>query len=295
MHDFPIGSVRGMQSAAVQAPSQSYRERLPRPELAPMVSCVWIQRVSSEGPAYEHRTVPNGCVELACELESSVVRMIAARRTPLVEQLRPGVTVVGLRFLPGAASALLGLIVAELVDTVLELDHVWPRAAAALGPRMAGATSAEEAAQLLEHEIVRRSAAGERPDPVVAEAVKRLQPWRSSDLRKVSSEVFLSPRQLRRRFTAALGYGPKTLERILRFQGFLALHHALDPETTTTARLAAAAGYADQAHLTRECSRLTGLTPRVFLDEMRRSCGPTHDHAASFAPLRLALDGGDRR
>ena len=33
----------------------------------------------------------------------------------------------------------------------------------------------------------------------------------------------LGARQLRRRFADAVGYGPKTLQRILRFQRFLAL------------------------------------------------------------------------
>jgi hypothetical protein len=34
---------------------------------------------------------------------------------------------------------------------------------------------------------------------------------------------------------------------------------------------------------------LAGLTPRTFLEEMWTSCGPNHDHEASFARLRRAL------
>jgi len=49
--------------------------------------------------------------------------------------------------------------------------------------------------------------------------------------------------------------------------------------------LAAEAGYADQPHLTRECLRLTGLSPRVFLGEAEDHCGCGHDHAAAFMPL----------
>ena len=64
--------------------------------------------------------------------------------------------------------------------------------------------------------------------------------------------IGIGDRQLRRRFLDAVGYGPKTLERILRFQRFLML------EGTDLARLALDAGYADQAHLTRECTRLAG-------------------------------------
>ena len=51
----------------------------------------------------------------------------------------------------------------------------------------------------------------------------------------------------------------KTLQRILRLQRFLALGRA-DP-SARLARLAADAGYADQAHLGRDCRALAGATP----------------------------------
>ena len=100
----------------------------------------------------------------------------------------------------------------------------------------------------------------------------------------VAAEVGLSERQFRRRSQAAAGYGPKTLQRVLRFQRFVRLLDAAPaPDTThgkingygsingaarTTppdlAALAARAGYADQAHLTRECSALSGFTPATL-------------------------------
>ena len=64
--------------------------------------------------------------------------------------------------------------------------------------------------------------------------------------------VGLGERQLRRRFERAVGYGPATLVRIQRFQHFLAL--AERQPGAALSRLAAEAGYADQAHLTRECA-----------------------------------------
>ena len=67
----------------------------------------------------------------------------------------------------------------------------------------------------------------------------------------------LSERQLRRRFLDAVGYGPKTLGRVLRFQRFL----QLSGESVDLARVALDAGYSDQAHLTPEARRLSGRTP----------------------------------
>ena len=69
----------------------------------------------------------------------------------------------------------------------------------------------------------------------------------------------LSARQHRRRFAAAMGYGPKFYERVCRLDRFTQLlsGHAQRP----LAQLAAEAGYFDQAHLARDCQALIGRTP----------------------------------
>lgn len=79
-----------------------------------------------------------------------------------------------------------------------------------------------------------------------------LVPW-------LARALEMSERTLRRRFDESFGYGPKTLDRILRHQRFLRLSIRSDD---STAMLASEAGYADQAHLIRESRRLTGNTPQ---------------------------------
>ncbi|WP_318307196.1 helix-turn-helix domain-containing protein [Amycolatopsis solani] len=70
----------------------------------------------------------------------------------------------------------------------------------------------------------------------------------------------IGERRLRRRFVQAVGYGPATYLRVSRFQRAV----ALAPRSSSLAALAVAAGYSDQAHLSRECRALTGLTPRAY-------------------------------
>jgi AraC-like DNA-binding protein len=62
--------------------------------------------------------------------------------------------------------------------------------------------------------------------------------------------------------------------------------HAL--ADSRVADLAAEVGYADHAHLGRECLRLTGLTPRDLLGGAIDRCGCGHDHAASYGPFLAA-------
>ena len=276
-------------------PVQTYRERLPPPEIASHVASVWALEVASAGPAYEHRTAPNGSVEISYELGMDVLHVSGPQRGSTVACVPPGTTVVGMRFRPGAAQAILGLPTSELVDLRVEVDRLWGGEPATLGERLAEAGSRRRVEALLEEEVTRRLVSAPAPDPLVLAAVGRLRPWLASSVAEPTADLYVSPRQLRRRFVAALGYGPKTFQRILRFQGFLALAHAYRDGQVSLARLARRAGYADQAHLTRECDVLVGLPPRAFLTEIWRNCGPNHDHEASFAWLRRALLAPRRR
>ena len=103
---------------------------------------------------------------------------------------------------------------------------------------------------------------GGAPDPAVTQAARLLRDpqARAED---VASDVGLSVRQLRRRCHAAVGYGPKTLQRVLRFRRFVSRIDAC-PAGLDLAAIAAEAGYADQAHLTRECGELSGLAPAAL-------------------------------
>jgi AraC-like DNA-binding protein len=263
---------------------QTYRERRPPAALAPYVSCVWIQQVSPDAAPYEHGTVPNGSADLVYEL-GSVPHVVGPQTGPIREVLAPGTTVVGVRFRPGAAPAVLGVPAAELVDLSVEVEELWGRAG--LDERLAAA-SPGEAAAMLEAEVFARVVDGSEPDPVAAEAVRLLLPSRADGVGSLTSALYVSERQLRRRFEAAIGFAPKVLHRMLRFQRFLALAQAAGRPRGELAMLAATAGYADQSHLTRESLRLAGRSPRTLLLEAEEHCTPSHDHAASYEPLLRA-------
>jgi AraC-like DNA-binding protein len=267
---------------------QRYVERLPHPGLRSVISFGFDQQVSGDAPPYVHRSVPNGSIEVSYQLGSAIPVVTGAHHGPDVSTLEPGSAVVGVRLRPGAAEAVLGIPASELTDRREPLDLVWGRSSDELGGRLADATSAREAAALLEQALLSRAATAAEPDPLVGELVERLQPWRARRVTDQASELFLSPRHLRRRCLEAIGQGPKVLHRILRFQAFLVLTEGADGDADL-AGAAVTAGYADQAHLTRECTRLSGLTPRTFQAERSARCLGSHDHGPSLMHVRRAL------
>jgi transcriptional regulator GlxA family with amidase domain len=109
------------------------------------------------------------------------------------------------------------------------------------------------------------------PDPMVGRMVAWLARHPRGAIDGIVRLSGLSERQILRRFDQAVGYGPKTLQRILRLQRLLWLAGSQTRHASNLARLAFAAGYADQPHMTREVVALTGATPHRLLASRRGS------------------------
>jgi AraC-like DNA-binding protein len=262
--------------------AQTLREWLPQRALAPFVSCMWVHRVA-RSDAYLHRTAPDGSVELVCQV-GQPLKVVGPQTRPREELLPPGATVVGVRLRPGAAPAVLGLPAAELAEVRVGADELWGSFATALGERVARTTSVRAAVSALETGVVSRLAQAQQLDELVAELVRRVYAGSADSIAAIASSLYVSERQLRRRCEAATGLSPKELQRIVRFQRFLALAQDGDHSGTLTS-LARRAGYSDQSHLSRESMRLAGSPPRELLLASAQHCHGVHDHAASHRPL----------
>ncbi len=264
---------------------ESYLEQAPLAPLAGVVRTVWIQRTGAV--AYQQRHLPTGGVELHFPIGGRP-QVLGPLTGPQIELIPARTTIVGVRFLPGAAPPLpAGL--DDLVDQRVGLTRFGGRSIDRLVEAMTRAATAERALQLLQTALLAQLRQADRPDPLVGEAVRALMPWHPLDIDTLAGHLALSASQLRRRCLTSVGMTPKVLQRTLRFQGFLALAQAgatpADRRRTGPASLALDVGYADQAHLGRECVRLTGLTPRRSLGGTLDRCSCGHDHSASYAPF----------
>jgi AraC-like DNA-binding protein len=242
-------------------PTCPYRGLVPVPELREHLLCVW-----TVGPAFggTETVLPDGSIDIVWPEGQEPI--VAGPDTGPVPSTRPPrSTVVGASFRPGAAPAMLGIPADRLRNLRVPLFEAWGRDAEQLEASLDGNGSASARLKLLGHELRRRLGRAERPDQLVAAAVARLGNTRPRPVSAIGQELGISERQLRRRFHATVGYGPKTLARVLRFQRMLAI--ARQRSSRDLGQLAIDAGYADQAHMTRECTRLAGLPPGRLIAE----------------------------
>lgn len=242
-----------------------YAEWAPPAALRGAVACLWAS-VVPDGADRTTLVLPDACSDLVWE--QGIGGYVAGPDTgPVRTVTKAGTVIVGVRFRPSAGGTVLGLPLSEVRDRRVPLADLLPAQARPLS----GALSPAAAAQAL-LDVTGRLVAASTADPAIARAAVLLRDP-AARTEEIAGHVGLSERQLRRRAHAAAGYGPKTLQRILRFQRFVRVVDA-SARPLDLAAAAAMAGYADQPHLTRESVALSGLTPAA-LAGLRRATQTT--------------------
>ncbi|MBC9735454.1 helix-turn-helix domain-containing protein [Nocardioides marmotae] len=171
---------------------------------------------------------------------------------------------VQLALTPLGARALLGMPAAELAGRLLTLPDLAPALAPGLRhlPERLAETPHERRAALvaaaLADQARRRAPVALRPE--VARALALLA--RGRTVAATAAEVGYSRRHLAQLVRAETGLTPKQLHRIGRFERSRDLLGR-----RRLAEVAAACGYADQAHLTREWTALAGCPPSAWISE----------------------------
>lgn len=221
-----------------------------------------MQQIGDGGVAYEQPVLPDGCIDLVATGHEVTVAGPATRSTTLL--VAPGSLTVGVRFRAGAAPALVGAGAAELRDRNVALEDLWPRDGAALADHVMATSGATTRLGVLVDSLIARLGQARALDPVGVGIAALLAEHPGRRIALLADDVGLSERQLRRRVEDAVGYPPRTLARILRFQRFLRAARA-SGAGRDLAGLAADAGYADQAHLTRDSRVLGGRPPAALL------------------------------
>ncbi|ATE52789.1 AraC family transcriptional regulator [Actinosynnema pretiosum] len=225
-----------------------YRERRAHSGLR----CVWRREVDAGAVGGQVRVVPDGCTDLLFSPGDG--RLFVAGPDTRAHLSAGSGALHAVRFPPGVGPSVFGVPGAELRDRRVPLDALWGPVDALLDRLL----TAADPEVVLARESVRRLRESP-PDPVARVIAATVA--RPGGVAGLADGIGLSERQLRRRSAAAFGYGPKVLQRVLRFDRAVALARA----GTGFAETAARTGYADQAHLSREVRELAGVPLGVLV------------------------------
>jgi AraC-like DNA-binding protein len=222
-----------------------YAETPPPPELDGLVEAVWTLDVGADGWV-DHQAVPDGCIELirrhsgrsVWRSEQPALFVTGLALQPAMLCFSGDARFTGIRLWPWAWHALGGVSCCDFADGWRAIPDGDPLAALLPGegdpiPRLA------------------RAFAGQHPPPIAA--IRHAE-----SVEELARLTGLSTRQLQRISAKQTGMAPRSYLRLLRFR--TAVSGIQSPEAAL-ADTAAASGYADQAHMTREFQSLGGIPP----------------------------------
>jgi AraC-like DNA-binding protein len=206
--------------------------------------------------------VPDGCVDVIWVGGRLIFAGPDTR--PVIAGASPGATVAGVRLRMWIASQLFAVGLGDALNRRVAFADVVPAAGGQLECRLHGLESYEVADAIAAFVLGRadRASQVDRLAAAVGEAI--LASGGTVGLESLARSSAYSERHLRWRFTASVGYGPKTYARVVRFQRARKL---VSGRRTTLEQIARRTGYADHAHLTRELVALGGTPPSTIVAE----------------------------
>jgi AraC-like DNA-binding protein len=218
--------------------------------------------VLSLGPPVDLTVFPDG-TQRAESFDALVGGLHATPVTIAYAQSQRGVQ---LDLTPLGARALFGMPARQLASTVVPLAALLGRRADSWLDRLRSASTWIERFAVLDDVLVAALLDTPLPSPEVARAWDRLVATGGGiEVSTLAADVGWSRRHLSERFQQEFGLPPTVAGRVVRFErARRLLERAARPGL---ADVAAACGYYDQAHLTREFRELAGMTPTAWLAE----------------------------
>jgi AraC-like DNA-binding protein len=247
----------------------------PHEVLAGIVLQYW--EVEGRLSPFRERILPNGCTELMVNLGPPHQMMTHAgtsvwerawfsglhERAIVIESLQ-GTHLVSARLHPLGALRLFGPDVPKIVNAVIDLECLLGAPARELRALLLAADSTEMRFESLERLLLQRLSLSAVPSPIVGQAARLIEA-RHGHLRitSVHLDLGVSRKQLWLRFARDLGMSAKAYAQLQRFVWTLA--RLRESTSVDWPRLAAEAGYSDQAHLARDFRRVASASPTEFL------------------------------
>lgn len=258
----------------------SFVEVQPDPALRPYIDFLWMLNTRSPGDSSaSHLVFPDGGMDIIVPWSWSSSSLVVPGRLSIsgiasysrTAPLGSVAAIVGARFKPGAAFALLSVPAPDVKDTVVPLEELVEPERRGTCEFVTHASSPRDCLQRLEKMLLATLTKAASIDPVVTSSVRLMQATHGAIRMSDLEERGISTRTLRRRFDRIIGMSPKQFCRILRFSHAVEL--ARSSVSPNWSDLAVAAGYYDQSHLIQEFIALAGTTP--------------HRHFTQTTPVRF--------
>jgi AraC-like DNA-binding protein len=268
--------------------------RPPLPALRRFVRLVWASDAQGAVESRLEHVLPTGHMHIVIRLGGPAVRVFGgerdltgqaldsaiiagARSCYYVRRTAASACAVGALLEPGAAAALFGAPADAFTGRHTALADLLGAEASEWIDRLSAAPTLPERLARFEALVARCLRGAAEPHAAVRRTLDLLRS--GEPVRQAVEVVGFSHKHLITLFRQETGLAPKEYGRVLRLQAALAGWHRAPAMSASEASLVG--GYSDQAHFSRECQALAGLTPSAW-----RRASPVHPNHVPVLPSR---------
>lgn len=257
-----------------------YQTFEPNKDLVPLIKCYWTLESPSEKTPKKQVIVPDGCMEMIFhygDLYKQYVNsdiaitqprcFVFGQITKPLEIEPTGITgIFSVRFHPNGFLPFATVPLKEMENKPMPLFVFFGSEAEEIEENILKAKSSEERIKLIETFLTKQLESKKAIDRIVKSTVRTILTANGQlSVRELSKKTNISPRQLERKFSLAIGLSPKQLSKTIRLQATLTM--LLSKNFTSLTALAYENEYYDQAHFIKDFKDLTGFTPKEFYGE----------------------------
>ena len=233
----------------------------PADDLAPFVEHYWTVEWNI-ARACTRETLPHPVVHIVLENDEAQIGGPSTRRWERTFGAGSG-RVFAIKFRPGGFRPFVGVPVSTFADRVVALHEFFGDASGTLARNILASPDHATAVAYLEAFLRVQNPRLDDTVALVAGIAERIAVDRSlTRIEQVAAEFALTPRTLQRMFREYVGVGPKWV--IQRYRLHEVVERVEADPAVDWAATAAELGYADQAHLVRDFTRLVGRPPATY-------------------------------
>ncbi len=244
----------------------NYQEYAPSQCLKPYLNCYWSYSAdfSTGVPANTNPVIPDGCVDILFDLNlpaQSECFVVGPMTKPMQDSKT---NLFGVRFRPGKAAVFFHSPIQEMTDQIFTLNDIGKLKTENISDHLANEPCSDKRISFLDSifkKVLLREPSLEKQIQYAISAIELSNGM--MNIREITSNIGWSRQHFRRRFLKNTGLTPKFFSQVIRVNRIIQTYKA--KRCNGLADLALIGGYFDQAHMTNEFKKITGISPLIFL------------------------------
>ncbi len=261
----------------------------PRAELRPYVKSIWICKSEAGMPISGNNiAAPNGCPKIIINIENSIIStaggvtykskeheiyFAGSRDIPVQITTSSRKTIfIGIEFYPHGAYPIFGIPSFEITNSLLPVNIIWERGEKNLSEIFWNKEGLKDKIDFIQERLVNNLTEKPRDNLLIEYCIKTLSSSNGlMEISRLEQMTGYSRRYLEILFKIHVGFTPKSLAGIFRFQKFYSAWASGKSYSDLVYDLNNY--YFDQSHFIKEFKRMTGFSPKHFSNKISNEFG----------------------